>query len=249
VGLGIRVPAHVTDETRACLERADEVLHLVSEPVAALWIEQVNPRSRSLSGFHLPGRERRETYAAIVDAVLARVRQGGDVCFALYGHPGVFATPSHEAIRLARSEGFTARMLPAVSAEDCLFADLGVDPAQAGCQSYDATDLLISRPAVDPSAALILWQPAIVGTLDYAPDGDLSRLPMLVEYLEQYYPPEHEVVCYAASPYVIAEAVIRRVELSKLADVEIPRLSLLYIPPALRRTTDYARLGTVSSGA
>jgi uncharacterized protein YabN with tetrapyrrole methylase and pyrophosphatase domain len=244
VGIGIRVPAHVTEETRTCLERADEVLHLVSDPVAALWIEHVNPRSRSLSGFHAPGRERRETYAAIVEEVLVRVRQGGAVCLALYGHPGVFATPAHEAIGRARSEGFTARMLPAVSADDCLFADLGVDPGASGCQSYDATDLLISRRELDPSAALILWQPAIVGTLDYAPDGDPSRLPLLVEYLKQYYPAEHEVVCYAASPYAIADPLIRRVELSRLAELEIPRLSLLYIPPAITRTPDYARLET-----
>jgi hypothetical protein len=34
-------------------------------------------------------------------------------------------------------------MLPAVSAEDCLFADLGVDPGAAGCQSHEAADFLI----------------------------------------------------------------------------------------------------------
>jgi len=242
VGLGIQVPAHVTGETRACLERADEVLHLVADPVAALWIEHVNPSARSLDAFYEPGRERRQTYAAIVDEVLARLRQGGEVCLAFYGHPGVFATPAHEAIRRARSEGFAARMLPAVSAEDCLFADLGLDPGASGCQSYDASDLLLHRRQLDPSAALILWQVSIVGNFDYVPDGDTSRLPRLVEYLEQFYPPDHEVVSYAASPYPIAEPIIRRVQLSKLAQVELPRLSLLYIPPAVRPTPDFAMI-------
>lgn len=233
---------HVTAETRSCLESADEVLHLAADPVADLWIARLNPRSRSLSGLYEPGRERREMYAAIVEAVLARLRQGGQIGFALYGHPGVFAGPGHEAIRRARSEGFTARMLPAVSAEDCLFADLGVDPGASGCQSYDATDLLIRKRELDPSAALILWQVAIVGTFDYVPDGDLSRLPRLIDYLERFYPPDHEVVCYAASPYPIAEPIIRRVQLSELAHVALPRLSLLYVPPAVERTADLAML-------
>ena len=35
-------------------------------------------------------------------------------------------------------------MLPAISAEDCLFADVGIDPAMTGCQSYEATDFMIN---------------------------------------------------------------------------------------------------------
>jgi len=31
-------------------------------------------------------------------------------------------------------------MLPGISAEDCLVADLGIDPASSGCQSYEAND-------------------------------------------------------------------------------------------------------------
>jgi uncharacterized protein YabN with tetrapyrrole methylase and pyrophosphatase domain len=242
VGLGIQVPAHVTGETRACLERADAVLHLLADPVAALWIESINPSARSLDSFYEPGRERSRTYAAIVDEVLARLREGGEVCLAFYGHPGVFATPAHEAVRRARSEGFAARMLPAVSAEDCLFADLGIDPGASGCQSFDATDVLVRRRQIDPSAGLILWQAAIVGNSEYAPAGDPSRLPQLVEYLEQFYPADHEVVSYAASPYPIAEPIIQRLRLAELAQVELPRLSLLYLPPAVGQTPDFSML-------
>lgn len=240
VGLGICVAQHVTIEARACLETADEVLHLAADPVGDLWIAQLNPQSRSLSGLFTEGRDRREAYAAIVNDVLARLRQGGNVCFALYGHPGVFADPGHEAVRRARSEGIPARMLPAVSAEDCLFADLGIDPGASGCQSYDATDLVVRRPTLDSSAALVVWQPAIVGRRDYAPEGDASSLPQLVEYLEGYYATDHEVVCYAASPYSLVRPVVKRVALSALVDMELPRLSLLYLPPASERNYDGA---------
>jgi len=37
-------------------------------------------------------------------------------------------------------------MLPAISSEDCLYADLGVDPATTGNASYDATDFLLRNP-------------------------------------------------------------------------------------------------------
>jgi uncharacterized protein YabN with tetrapyrrole methylase and pyrophosphatase domain len=238
VGLGLQVPAHVTAETLRCLESAEEVLHLVADPVTTLWLEQVNPKSRSLNALYEPGRRRRDTYSAIVDEVLARLDAGGEVCFALYGHPGVFATPAHEAIRRARADGFAARMLPGISAEDCLFADLGVDPGETGCQSYDATDLLIHSRVLDPSAALVLWQASIVGNFDYVPEGDLTRLPALAEYLARFYPPDHEVVCYVASPYPIFDPIVRRVPLSNLADAELPRLALLYLAPALRRERD-----------
>ena len=243
VGIGIEVPAHVTAETKARLECADEVLFLVADPLAASWITSVNPRSRSLHTHFRPGGVRSEAYAAIVEDILGRVRRGGEVCVALYGHPGVYAWLSHEVIRRADGEGISARMLPAVSAEDCFFADLGVDPGASGCQSYDATDLLIRRRELDPSAALILWQVAIVGRVDCVPEGDLSQLlPLLVEYLERYYPSDHEVVAYAASPYPFLKPIIRRFPLSSLPESEIPRLSLLYIPPAIRRAPDLEML-------
>ena len=40
-------------------------------------------------------------------------------------HPGVYVAPSHETVLRARAEGYPARMLPGISSEDCLFADLG----------------------------------------------------------------------------------------------------------------------------
>ena len=65
------------------------------------------------------------------------------MCLVSYGHPGVFAYPMHEAIRQAKALGHSAVMFPAVSCEDAFFADLGVDPGQSGCQSFEATDFLV----------------------------------------------------------------------------------------------------------
>ena len=74
------------------------------------------------------GLERMHTYEAMVQHILAEVVASKRVVAAFYGHPGVCTYPTHESVRRARAAGLPARMLPAVSAEDCLFADLGVDP-------------------------------------------------------------------------------------------------------------------------
>jgi uncharacterized protein YabN with tetrapyrrole methylase and pyrophosphatase domain len=238
VGVGIKVPAQVTTEVRLFIESAAEVLYLVADPVAASWICKVNPRARAMNGLYSPGEDRALAYAAMVEEMLKPVRRGRDVCVAFYGHPGVFVNPSHDAIRRAREEGFEARMLPGVSADACLFADLGVDPSEFGCQSYEATDLLARARPIDASAALIIWQIGVVGNLTYVPKGDLTHIPLLVEFLERYYPSDHEVVCYEAALYPVCEASIQRCPLSSLDDAEISPMSTLYIPPAVERPAD-----------
>ncbi len=236
----------MTAEARAALVTADEVLYLVSDIVAVRSIERFNSNTRSLQEHYQPGRPRDETYDAIAEEIVAAVRRGGNVCVAFYGHPGVFAQPAHDAVRRARAEGFSARMLPAVSAEDCLFADLGVDPGATGCQSYEATDFLMRRRTIDPSAALILWQIGVVGNLTYAPHGDASRLPVLADCLSRLYSPSHEVVLYEASPFPMCRPIVQRLPLADVCDADVSPATTLYVPPAKDREIDremVARLG------
>ena len=249
VGTGIQLAGQLTAEARAALETADEVLYLVGDVVALRSIEKLNPNTRSLNDLYEPGRIRDETYVAIVEEILAAVRGGKNVCVALYGHPGVFAQPAHEAIRCAREEGLSARMLPAVSAEDCLFADLGVDPGARGCQSYEATDFLMRERRIDTSAALILWQVGVVGNLTYAPDGDSTRLHVLVDCLSSLYPPSHGVVLYEASPFPGCAPIVRRLPIEEVSGAQVSVATTLYIPPSSTRRIDremVARLGLTS---
>lgn len=250
VGLGIQLVVQVTLETRAELEAAEDLLYVTAEPAAGAWLEQLNPSARSLGSHYEPGRSRSEIYAAMVEEILDTVRRGSRVCAAFYGHPGVFVSPSHEAVRRARAEGYRARMLPGISAEACLFADLGVNPGERGWQSYDATAFLVRQHRVDPTAPLVLWQVDLIGKLDYVPDPDLTGLPVLKEYLLGIYPPEHEMVFYAASPYPVAGPIVQPVPLSRLDELEIAPMSTLYVPPLPPRPSDPAileRLGIVAT--
>jgi uncharacterized protein YabN with tetrapyrrole methylase and pyrophosphatase domain len=223
----------VTAEAEAAIERADEVIYLVTQPLTAEWIERTNPRSRSLEGLYAPGKPRHKTYAEMVDELLAAVRAGRDVCAAFYGHPGVFVTPGHEAVRRARAEGFRARMLPAVSALDCLVADLGIDPAATGLQSYEATDFLVHRRPLDGAATLVLWQIGVIGERSVATEPNPDRLAELVERLAETYPRDHEAIVYEASPYpLVADPIVLRLPLAALPEARVPLLSTLVVPPA-----------------
>jgi precorrin-6B methylase 1 len=235
VGIGIRAGLHVTAEARAALESADEVLYVVADPVAAGWLESLNPNARSLDGLYEPGRSRLETYAAMTDEIVASVRAGKDVCAAFYGHPGVFVRPGHSALRRVRAEGHEARMLPGISAEDCLFCDLGIDPADTGWQSYEADGFLEQQRPVDTAAILVLWQISVVGQETYTPDPDWSGLPALVEYLGRFYPREHEAIVYEASSYPVCEPVVLRAPLARLTELPLRPLATLVVPPVAAR--------------
>ena len=96
---------------------------------------------------------------------MTEVRAGKRVCGVFYGHPGVFAWSPHKVIEVARAEGFQAHMEPGISAEDCLYADLGIDPGRFGCQHFEASQLLFYERRIDPTAYLVLWQVGLVGDL------------------------------------------------------------------------------------
>ncbi len=170
----------------------------------------------------------------MVERVLAGVREGKDICFVSYGHPGVFADPMHESIRRARAEGYRATMLPAISAEDCLFADLGVDPGRNGCQSFEATDFLVYERQFDPRSALVLWQIGVIAELGFKETFEawsLAGLDILRARLLEEYEGSHPVFIYDASQYACCEATITRIELQRMLEAKVSALSTLYVPP------------------
>lgn len=194
-------------------------------------IEALNPNARTLNDRYAPGKDRRLTYAEIVDEAVTSVRKGERICLVLYGHPGFFAFPGHEAIRRLRAEGIPARMIAAVSTLDCLFADLGIDPAAGGLQVYGATYFLGAAPPVDPKATLVLLQVGILGEKGPRPTPEVAeRLPALVRLLRERYGADREAFLYEASPYPAAKPRIIRFSLDGDDPPAAPRLSLLCVP-------------------
>jgi hypothetical protein len=239
VGSGIRL-SQLSLEARGQIESAEKLLYLVADPVTSSWLVKVQPEAESLHTCYGSEKPRQDSYEEMVERMLAPVREGRNVCTVFYGHPGVFVCPGHEAIRRARLEGYRARMLPGISAEDCLFADLGVDPARDGCQSFEATSFLIFRRRFDPCVPLVLWQIGVIGEPHYATECNVSGLEVLVEFLLLHYDATHEVAIYQASPYLGIEPRIQRVALDKLPEAKVEWSSTLFVPAKSAAALDSA---------
>jgi len=251
IGTGIKTTGQLTTEAIAWMENADSLLYVVGDPIAEAVMQRLNPKGAvSMGGYYEQGRSRLYAYNAMVEHILRCVRNGDTTVGAFYGHPGVFAYPSHESIRRARKEGYEARMLPGISSEDCLFADLGVDPAVGGCQSYEATDFLLNDVAIDPSSQLVLWQIGTLGDWTYQTQHyDIRAMPLLVRKLSRFYPLSHEITVYEAPMFPTAEPMIAKFPLAWLSEFPITAAMTLYIPAARQRTSDPEMVGLFAMNA
>jgi hypothetical protein len=233
VGVGMTLGSHLTPLSRSHIEGADVVFAGVSDAIVERWLTTMNADVRSLQPYYAEGKSRLTTYREMVEAMLVEVRTGKRVCGAFYGHPGVFSWPPHKAIEIARAEGFDAHMEPGVSAEDCLYADLGIDPGWYGCQHFEASQLLFYKRRIDPSAYLVLWQVGVVG------DGSLTRFStgsdyrrVLVDVLSRDYPLDHEVIVYQCATLPIERPRIERIALRALESTAVDLGATVVLPPS-----------------
>lgn len=233
VGLGMTLGSHLTPLARSHIQQADVVFAALSDGIVELWLQRMHPDVRSLQPYYAPGKSRLKTYREWVDVMMAEVRAGKRVCAVFYGHPGVFAWSPHKVIEAARAEGFTALMEPGISAEDCLYADLGIDPGRFGCQHFEASQLLFYERQIDPSAYLVLWQVGVVGNPSIArPDQNVAYRELLVEVLARDYPLDHEVILYRCATLPIEKPRVRRMTLQELTGADIPAEETVVLPPA-----------------
>ena len=232
VGTGMTVGAHMAPIARSHIENAD-IVFFAGHPLMEMWVSQMNPNLHSLQVFYAEGKDRRITYKEMVHAMMTEVRAGKKVVGAFYGHPGVFALPPHRVIETAKNEGYAAHMVPGISAEDCLYADLGVDPGVFGSQHFEASQFMFYQRCVDPSAYLILWQVGIAGDKSAAKlsTGKAYRQ-ILVELLNEYYPNEHKVALYECPTVAMKKPRIEWITLGDFADAELSLISTLLIPPS-----------------
>jgi uncharacterized protein YabN with tetrapyrrole methylase and pyrophosphatase domain len=218
---------------KSYLQNTEKLLYLVADDLTEYWIKQLNPKAESLEGYYGENKNRIDSYMGMVDKMMEYVRKGYDVCTAFYGHPGIFVTPSHIAIEQAKKEGYHAEMLPGISAEDWLFADLGINPGDVGCQSFEATDFLVYTRKFDVRSHLIVWQIGVVGNLKFnrVQPGE-KYFNILIEYLLKFYSSQQDIIVYEAAQYVTQKPKIIKRKLSKLKFKDTTPISTLYIPPA-----------------
>jgi len=242
VGLGIQFASHVTSGARDHIERADKVLALTGNPIATSWVTELNPATESLDTCYRRGKQRLVIYTAMVDRIMACVRAGLDVCVVSYGHPGYLVHATRESMRQAKAEGYRTEMQPGISSVDCLFADLGLDPGEAGCQTFEATHFLLHKRRIDPTCPLILLQVGVAGELACKKRYGREGLRTLIAVLCKQYGPKHEAIVYEAAQYPFVDPRIRRMPLDAVPRARLSEYSTLYLPPKRRARLDRAML-------
>tara|TARA_R110002153_G_scaffold116833_1_gene260622 strand:- start:14924 stop:15742 length:819 start_codon:yes stop_codon:yes gene_type:complete len=233
VGTGISVAGQMTLLAQSYIENADIVFMGISNKIGENVVKKLNPNTVQLDDLYQAGKSRAITYQQMTDRIVDAVKAGQKVCAAFYGHPGVFVNPSHGAIKKVQELGLRAEMLPGISAEDCLIADLGIDPAHYGCQSYEATQFLFRDYKLDPHMTQIIWQiglagEASLGVLDA--DHCKAGLELYQEILMKMYPAEHEIILYEAATLPLYGPRIERFPLYELTNCLPTLISTLVVP-------------------
>lgn len=245
VGTGIKFLSQITLESRTYIEKSDKVLYLVNNPALKQWIMNTNKNSESLDDIYFGHAMRIDAYRAITNYILEQLLKN-HLCVVLYGHPSVFSKPALDAVIKAKAQGYDAKILPGISAEGCLFADLLIDPGTCGCQSFESTDFLLHHRIFDPNSHLILWQPDVIGVQDHQNLLDKVGITLLSEYLQKYYPSDHEVIVYEAAQYPGLQPSVIKTKLNELVSASLSSICTLYVKPAGKSNYDdnYAkRLG------
>ncbi len=230
VGLGIKYMSHLTAETRTWIESADQVYYVAVEPFSADLIGELNAASTPFPNY-LKGEPRGKTYQLWTKLLVDDVKQGKHVCAAFYGHPGMYVDTSYQALEQLRNEGYTVRMLPAISAESCLFADFGEDLSAEGFCSYEACQILYEERIWDLTTNLIVWQIGSVGVGDENIHSvDKSALQSLCHLLIERYGEQHQVFIYEAAQFATQKPRIDATTLAELVDFPMSAKSTLVVP-------------------
>ncbi|REJ53498.1 MAG: hypothetical protein DWQ56_21895 [Microcystis aeruginosa DA14] len=236
VGTGLHV-GQLTLEARANIEVADHVVYLVTDSVTEEFILSLNSNAESLRQYYADDKNRLISYEEMIAHITNLVHNNLEVCAVFYGHPGIFVYPSHESIQRLRQEGYKARMLPGISAEDCLYADLGIDPGRQGSQSFEATDFILRDRIFDPHSYLILWQIGSLGSYTFSSTGIYDRrgVDILLNKLLSNYPSNHEVILYKASVIPLCSHEVQRFALCDLVTAKTNGSMTLIIPPCANK--------------
>lgn len=239
VGTGIKSISHLTIEAIAHIQQAGLVLYSVNEPLIAEWIKRNNSHAISLDEITPESNRRIDYYAAMTTHIVNEVKRAQHVCVVFYGHPAVFAKPALDAATELKSAGYPTYVLPGISADACLFADLGIDPGSHGLIAYETTAMLLRKKPVDVSSHLILWQAGLIGSV-CAIDQHQNQtgIELLKKYLQHFYADSHIIIAYEAALYPHTKPRIEPFILGNIDKVTLTSLTTLYLAPNAQANVD-----------
>jgi len=235
VGTGITAISQMTLEAMGYIQRADVVFYHVTNGPAATHIRKLNPNAVDLYEYYGEGKKRRVTYVEMAELMLREVRRGRTVVGVFHGHPGYFVSPARRALAIASLEGYETAMLAGVSAPDCMFSDLRVDPGVFGCQILMASRVFQPDALIAITGHVVFLQVGAVGDSGFSFSGyKNATLPAFFEKLIGLYGEEQDSLYYMASifpgfePFIVARRLADYRDQEALAGIGA---GILYLPP------------------
>lgn len=238
VGLGIVHVGQITRETERLMAESNEVLYVERGIAIDNFLRQLCPRVTNLTTLYADEGDRQETYRRMAASVITAALDHPPVTFALYGHPLIFSYPPFLVQQMATYFDLRVRVLPAVSAMDCIFADLSIDPSMNGLQMYEATDLLLRRRPLHPDVPALIWQIGALETGLYSTHASRpERFQRFLDHLLSFYHRNHLVFAVHSATHPMMKSEVLKFplgEISAFAAVLHAGFSL-YIPPVSAR--------------
>jgi hypothetical protein len=235
IGLGVKVPEHVTAQATMAMLRCTQIYSIVQE-APNLWLPSGKAGEIAVVSalrMYREGDLRSDNYQRTARAIVDAAAVGRTVGYVTYGNPMAYDSVAQNIIRFASEVGIKVEVIPGISSVDTLLCDLTFDMAP-GVQIYEASWLIAFRIPLQVTTAAILFQIGSFGSLrtHYSTRPDARSLRTLVDYLCRFYPPSHQVFLVMSSMLEQRTPRIRRVALEDLCGLG-PEASLggsMYIP-------------------
>jgi len=236
VGSGITAIAHLTMEAIGHIKHADIVFYNANSGGTAAYLRDLNINTVDLYEYYGEGKVRDITYVQMAELMLRHVRLGQSVVGVFHGHPGYFVKAVRRALAIAQAEGHETILTPGISATDCLFADLRIDPAVIGIQILKASHALRENTFLATNNHVVLVQVGSVGDDTFSFSGfKHPQFDLLVEKLISVYGEDHDSVYYVASIFPGLDPVITVRTLGEYRNQRIRdtvKTATFYLPPA-----------------
>lgn len=233
-GSGIKTLAHLTQECKKLINTCDKVLYLLNEPLAKEYILSKTKNSLDLNEIYFSEDSRKAVYNKITTRIITELKQCSTLGVICYGHPFFCADPFLHAAKIATNDGYNVVVFPGISAIDCMFSDLLIDPTTNGLQLYEASHLINSNKTVERLSDLIVLQVGFVNVKNHPHlESSASGFVELCHYLQSIYEPGHECYVYEASLYPSIKPRVEKIRLDKLHSCNVTTLTSIYLPAQL----------------
>lgn len=236
VGLGIVSVRQVTREAESAMRRSNEVLYVSDAIGIDTYLQELCEKvTEAYVSTLREGEGRLSKYNRIAAMVIEAALDHPPVSFAIAGHPLVFVYPTQQILAVAEQLELRVKVLPGISALDCMIVDLALDPGSLGVQMFETTGFLLQQRPLQPDVPCFLWQVGSVETRLFTRAQSVpQRFERLQRHLLKYYPPHHRVKIVYSSSHPLAASMMLEFRLDEmhLHAAQIHPGATLYIPPA-----------------